>query len=291
MMEFIQDLQEARMTRNSNNQKSLTYTDCCERLFLSVLILEALRNFSAMKSTVKSYAARTVRYPNYSIFRMSATDLYNFIYFVDGDDEALDKLKDPGAAKRARQRVSLPTMQLNGYLHNLAVGSDSGQGSDIIIKIESACKITNPEYKQIRRAVLNLNKISSEDKSTYLTKLLFAARAKLRSSDLIDDFEKLMSMGDLESNAVIDTEPTISVPDLTVDGKQFVNYRYLVGTKNLLLVKHVVQNAGKGVSIPANFIKGYIPIITMVNDIVRAGPSFIQQLKVLHQRAKKHLKD
>jgi len=290
-MEFLQDLQEARMTRNSNNQKSLTYTDCCERLFLSVLILEALNNFSGFKSNVKSYASRTVRYPNYNQFRMSATDLYNFIYFVDGDEDALNKLKDPGAAKLARQKVSLPTMQLNGYLHNLAVGSNSGNNSEVIIKVEQACKINNAEYKQVRRAVLNLNKLSNEDKSTYLTKLLFAARAKLRSSDLIDDFEKFMAAGDLESNAVVDTEPTISVPDLTVSDKQFVNYRYLVGQKNLLLVKHVVQNAGKGIGIPANFIKGYIPIIQMINDIVRAGPSFIQQLKVLHQRAKKHLKD
>ena len=43
-LEFLEEIYEARMTRNSMDQRQLTYTDCCERLYLSLLVLEVLRN-------------------------------------------------------------------------------------------------------------------------------------------------------------------------------------------------------------------------------------------------------
>ena len=54
--------------------------------------------------------------------RMNGTDLYNFAYFISGPDEAQEKLKDPGAAKALKQRITLPKMQLNGYLRARARG-------------------------------------------------------------------------------------------------------------------------------------------------------------------------
>ena len=41
-MQFIEEIYEARMTRNAYGQMELSYTDCCERLYLSVLILALL---------------------------------------------------------------------------------------------------------------------------------------------------------------------------------------------------------------------------------------------------------
>ena len=80
-MDFIKELHEARLTRNDHNIKTLTYTDCCERLYLTALILELLRKYPQGKATVKTYASKTVGKEDYKQFRMYATDLYNFIYF------------------------------------------------------------------------------------------------------------------------------------------------------------------------------------------------------------------
>ena len=44
-MDFIQELHEARLTRNTSGLKALTYTDCCERAYLTLLVLELLRRF------------------------------------------------------------------------------------------------------------------------------------------------------------------------------------------------------------------------------------------------------
>ena len=44
-LDFIEEIYEARMTRNSSDVKKLTYNDCCEKLYLSLLVLELLRKY------------------------------------------------------------------------------------------------------------------------------------------------------------------------------------------------------------------------------------------------------
>ena len=93
-LEFLEELYEARMTRNSGDTAKLTFNDCCERLYLSLLVLELLRQYPKYTSASRAYAKAT-KAVNYNRFQMQGTDLHNFIYFVNGDDEALSKLKDP----------------------------------------------------------------------------------------------------------------------------------------------------------------------------------------------------
>ena len=82
MMEFIKDINEARMTRDSSNARVLTYTDCCERLYLSMLVLEMLRKYPMFSNIVRVYAKKTSGHDSYRYFRSNGTDLYNFIYYV-----------------------------------------------------------------------------------------------------------------------------------------------------------------------------------------------------------------
>ena len=116
--------------------------------------------------------------------------------------------------------------------------------------------------------------------------MLFAARAKLRSSDLIDDFSKFVAKFDLESNWVNDPEPTISKPDLSTKDPDYIYYRLLAKPENLLLVKGFLQLMSDGKPIPANMVKAYAPIAKVVDDIVKGGPSYINMLKSIQKRAK-----
>ena len=81
-MEFIKELHEARLTRQQSSTKTLTYTDCCERAYLTLLILEVLRNFPETSPIASGYAKKTSGHDNYDYFRMNSTDLYNFVYFI-----------------------------------------------------------------------------------------------------------------------------------------------------------------------------------------------------------------
>ena len=118
-----------------------------------------------------------------------------------------------------------------------------------------------------------------------VTRLLLAARAKLRSSDIIEYLEKLSAERDLEVYRITDPEPKVSVPDINVTGQDLAVYARLVGSKNLMLTKKFLELAKDGKSIPASVVQAYLPAIVMLDNIVKGGPSFISLLRTLENRA------
>ena len=62
MMEFLkEEIYEARMLRDDGNARLLTYTDCCQRLYLVLLCLELMRHFPKYSDVVKRYAGKNLR--------------------------------------------------------------------------------------------------------------------------------------------------------------------------------------------------------------------------------------
>ena len=284
-LDFLHDIYEARMTRNSEDQRILTYTDCVERTYLSLLILLLLAQFPTYRQYASQYARMTKR-TNYKQFRMYSTDLHNFVYFVTGDDAAMDKLKDAKAAKIMRQRSNFPTLALNRFLSELSSGMAPTSALQLFMTIESGLNIRNTDYKTMRREILDYSNLTGREKRMTVTRLLHATRAKLRSSDIIENLEKLAADRNLETGAVPDNEPKISVPDVNTQGKDLALYRYLVGGKNIVQLKRFIDLALSGKSIPGSVVQAYLPAIKLIDDIVKAGPSFVSVLKALQSRAK-----
>ena len=284
---FLRDLQESRMTKDNGNAKKLTYTDCGERLYLTLLALETMRQYPDFKAYVQRYAKKTSGFEQYKMYRIMGTDLYNFTYFLVGDSGAQDKLKDPESAKRMRASTKLPTSAINRYINAIAQGKTPVQISNMFQAIETAVKITNSDYKLIRRNLMNFARLTKAEKRLISTRLIYAVRAKLRSSDIIEDFEKFAAVKNLEKASVIDPEPTISTPDLSTTGAELALYRYLVGDRNLALTKKFLEQAKDGKAASANMVAAYLPAIKMIDDIVKAGPGAVQQLRAVHKRAKR----
>ena len=284
-LEFLSELYEARMTRNSGDTAKLTYNDCCERLYLTLLVLELLSKYPKYMPYAKAYAKKT-KDVNYKRFQMHGTDLHNFIYFVNGDDEALAKLKDPDSARMVARRTTLPLNNINRYLTTLSQGLVS-RPNETFMSIESALKISNADYKATRRYLQNFSGLNTFDKKKVATRLAIASRAKLRSSDIIIYMEELLAERDLETRSVKDNEPTISSPDIAVTGPELSYYRFLVGARNLVGTKKFLELARSGNSIPSTFVKQYLPAIVLIDDIVKAGPGYVQMLRSLQKRAKR----
>lgn len=285
---FLNDLHEARMTRNESDARVLTYTDCCERLYLSVLVLELMRLYPTAKPKALAYARKTNNYGNFDNFRISATDLHNLAYFITGEDKVLDKLKDPDSAKRLRSTTHFPTQGFKRYLSKLSGGTALASTElKVILDIETSLKISNSDYKATRRALMTWSNLLQSDRKKYATRLLFAVRAKLRNSDLISDFEELINRRDFEIDTANDPEPTISQPDIETKVSEMNFYRYLIGSGNLQLARLFLQNVKDGKNATSTQLRAYSPIVKLVDEIVQAGPSYIQQLRVLADRAKR----
>lgn len=289
-MEFIKEITEARMTRDSSNQRVLTYTDCCERTYLSLLALEFMRNFPSYTSFVQDYCKKS-RHHNYQHFKISGTDLYNLIYFIRGDEHALGKLKDPGAAKRMQASIAWPKNDVADFLSKVGSGLKPTNINQMFIRLENGLDIPNTDYKNNRRSLTNFSRLSNNDKKTLATRILYALRAKLRNSDIIDDFSKLVAGKGLESNWVDDTEPTVSSPDIKpTTSADYVYYRLLAKPENLILIKGFLEYMRAGKPIPGNMVRAYQPVAKAMDDIVRAGPSYINMLRSIQNRAKNSVK-
>ena len=286
MMDFIKDLQESRMTRQGDTVKRLTFADCCENMYLTLLALEILTQYPKQIPMAKEYARRS-KSVKYDKFKIDSTDLYNFIYFINGDEVALGKLKDPGSARRTQSRTALPLKDIQNYLVNLSVGRTAFVPQQMFIRIENGLNIRNAEYKELRRYLVNFSKRPDQAKKNIITKLMFALRSKLRNSDIIDIFSAFVSDNDLESQRVKDTEDYPSTPDVSVMPRDLMYYRHIDKSIPLVPLKNFLDHTMSGRLPTREMVKAYVPIIESIDDIIKAGPTHIHMLKTLHNRAKK----
>jgi hypothetical protein len=217
---------------------------------------------------------------------MSATDLYNFLYFVTGDKQAMQRLRDPARAQEMRNLTTLPALQVSRYLRKVARGAQPEQVSQLFMRLEKELRINQPQYKSIRRVITNLPKSSKQNIESAVTKLLFAARAKLRSSDLINDLEALARARDLESPLVPDDEVIATKPDMVVKDSDLIYLQRLVGTKNLFLAMKYIEMSSQGKTIPSHLVQAFNPALEVLVDIIKGGPAFISGLKRIQKSAK-----
>lgn len=286
-MDFIKDLHESRMTKDNGSSQKLTYTDCGERLYLTLLALETMRQYPQFSLPVQKYCKKTAGFELYKFYRIMGTDLYNLVYFLVGDDSAQKKLKDPEAAIKLKNKTKLPVAAINRYINEVAQGKTPTLITKMFLDIESSLNITNSDYKGIRRGLNDFPKLNLQEKKYLVTRLIFAVRAKLRSSDIADDFAKFAAVKNLEIEKVNDPEPTISKPDIRTGSREIALYRYLVGSKNIAQTKRFLDQALNGKAASAELLKAYLPAIELIDDIVQAGPAYVQNLRALHSRAKK----
>ena len=72
-----------------------------------------------------------------------------------------------------------------------------------------------------------------------------------------------------------------------VETRNIALYRPIVGTENLMLAKRFLDMSKDGKTVPNSISKGYQPAIEMLDEIVTAGPAYVQLLLALHRRAKR----
>lgn len=102
--------------------------------------------------------------------------------------------------------------------------------------------------------------------------------------ELDEQYQQLLD--DLAAEEEI-TEDAWKRIERRVEKREIALYRYIVGTENLMLAKKFLDLAEDGKSIPSSLVKGYLPAIEMLDEIVQSGPAYVQLLKALHSRAKK----
>ena len=121
-------------------------------------------------------------------------------------------------------------------------------------------------------------------KKATTTRLLQALKAKLSGTDLQRKAQEFADKQKLELDNVIDAERTVPGAEMTPD--EMTGYRVLVGASNVRRAKIAADMVKQGKAVPAPVMQAYVPVIKMVDDIVKGGYTFVKLLQTIHDRAR-----
>ena len=285
MFQFIDYITEGKMIRNSDGVSRLSFTDASDLVLLYFLALHVMRHYPSRRF-VKSYSDNVLKWQSWEHFRSSGNDLYNLLNIIDGDEKIIEKLNNPKAAKVLRQRSSFPTLTAKRLLRSFSSNIPSLSDTNDLVKIDNS--LQNSRYSGLRRRIANYARLTPQDKRKAVTELELALKARGRNSDIVDYYILFVQDYDLESTQVKDTEPTVSVADpIPADTKDIQMLRMLgVPSKDLPFAYKVLNMTSRGLGIPPRFAQAYAPIMRIIDDIVKAGPGYVNLLKQVHNRAK-----
>ena len=276
---FLKYVSEGRVVRRQSDLQRYTFQEITERIYLSFLALSLLKNFDQTIGFVKTYANQTLAYGSFDRVRTTSNDLHNMLAVVAGDSSIVQKLANKNAAMALRQRQIVPVLAIRRYLRTF---KDS---YSFLTQLESALGISNLDYKNLRRAISDYQKLDGRRKKATTTRLLQALKAKLSGTDLQRKTQEFADKQKLELDNVIDAERSVPGKELTAD--EMSAYRLLVGATNVRRAKVAVDLVRQGKAVPAPIMSAYAPIIKMIDDIAKGGYTFVRLIQSIHDRAKK----
>jgi len=191
LMPFVKELHEARLIRDRADLK-YSYTEICEFLYLLILSLDFLSRLKQGRSTAEQYARTTAGYINYTEFRVNATDLYNFIYFVQAEPDTVQLLFGNEDSKKLRMKTQIPRMELNRWL--LKIADPSSRDLYFFMRLEQALNISSSELKDLRR-ILAFQNPTDSDLRMISARILNLYRQKIPLCDFRFEVEQVLSGG------------------------------------------------------------------------------------------------
>ena len=282
---FFDYITEGKMIRNTDGVSRMTFTDASDLVLLYFLALHVMRHYPSRRF-VKSYSEQVLKWQTWDHFRSSANDLYGLLNIIDGDEKIVEKLSNPRAAKILRQRGTFPTLTAKRLLRSFANNAPSSNDATDLIRIDNS--LQNSRYSGLRRRISNYSKLTPNERRKAVTELELALKARGRNSDIVDYYILFVKDYDLESSQVKDTEPMVSVPDVVAPDTKDIQMLRLLGVpnKDLPFAYKVLSLTTRGLGIPPRFAQAYAPIMRIIDDIVKAGPGYVNLLKQVHNRAK-----
>lgn len=182
-LEFIQELTEARMFRNRDTLGGKSAADLAKTVFLSLLALEIMRTLDP--NYTKKYALDTISYENFKGMRNNATDLHNLLSVLNNQLDYASKIQ-PDAA------IAIPALQIKRYLRDIENNrKDKALDRQFFYKLESFLKITDPEYKELRRSIVDWGMNSSVEKRNIIRSIKHDMNKTSLQLDLLQQFKTL----------------------------------------------------------------------------------------------------
>lgn len=146
MLNFIQELTEARMYRGTDTLSGKSADEIAEIVYVMFLVLEILRKEDPSKAF--SYAKETTYYTDFATMRNGSSDLHNLLAVLSNQERYEDKIKTSGY-------ISVPMMQTKKYFRDFENRRyDPSIVRTFILRLEGFLNIRESWMKQARRTIL-----------------------------------------------------------------------------------------------------------------------------------------
>jgi hypothetical protein len=200
-MEFLQDLNEARMVVSKSHLRRLTARDVADLVFLHLLTLQLFKQEYSTRSWAINYAHNTWQGGNFANLRADRTDLYNLLFLIVGqnNDDAIKRLKNPEESKELIKYLSVDRDAIRRYLRLVATNkSNPGWERRFFLQIQVGLHIDTQGYRAIRQIVTHYDPMNYEHKRLVVTRLLMAFRKRAIRSDMYKRLEQFAKTQKLE---------------------------------------------------------------------------------------------
>tara|TARA_R100000027_G_C2232794_1_gene89615 strand:- start:37 stop:597 length:561 start_codon:yes stop_codon:yes gene_type:complete len=182
---FLKYVSEAKVIRRFSDLQRFTFPEVTERIYLSFLAMALMSQVKETESFVSTYVDQTMAKGTFDQVRMINNDLANMLAIVSGDPEITKKLKNKNQAQAMRQRQPVPVMALRRYMRTW---DDHFKN---LTNLERALNITDANYKNVRRAVANYNRLDKKAREQTLSRLKQMLQSKLPNTDIQRKFKEL----------------------------------------------------------------------------------------------------
>jgi len=182
--EFIQELSEARVFRNPTRIEQAQLSAVADNFFNAAMALQIMRYENPRAA--QQYAQRTLS-GGLDGWRVSGSDFNNMAQILINQDRYSDRV----AIDRS---VSVPRMQLLGWLRNIAQGREDPESDQrFFLAMQRQLNVRSPGLQAARRLVSDWSRALPDERRLATTRVYNVLRRELGNSDLFAPFNLVAS--------------------------------------------------------------------------------------------------
>ena len=179
--EFVKELSEARVFRNSTNLPNVGISNIAENFFNATLALQIMKYENP--KAAQAYAQRTLA-NGFDGWRSSGSDFNNMAQILLNPDRYSDKLS-------MDRSVSVPSLQLKTWLRNMANGrEDTEYDRRFFLALQRQLGVKSPGLISARRVVADWTRSLSNERAQATAKVHRGLSRDLKQVDFYAPFAR-----------------------------------------------------------------------------------------------------
>lgn len=184
MLNFFEELKEARLFRGRETLKGKTADELGKVLYLMFMMIEILR--AEDKLWAIEYVTNTMADEQFTSMRSNSTDMHNLIAILSNQNKYEGRIT-------TNYKISPPLLQIKRYFRDILNDRKlRGVDRSFFKSLEDFLQISNGEFKNVRRTVADWNLASDTEKHTVRYAIKNLIRPTNQQNDLlIHFFDKL----------------------------------------------------------------------------------------------------